>query len=167
MPKNVKSFQLSAQRYGFCIRTTSSHVNTTPSRSLVMHEPVKTGVFLQLALEPAQSTAQWHAKKCVCYCICVGSPSHRNAIVIVKALDVKSHFETARHGIYLLSELHLLFLMTPFCSTANNSYGFTCKAQWQLWHSYLSAMGDCHPSIVVADLVGVKLSLLRQVAVLF
>ena len=39
-----------------------------------------------------------------------------HAHVLVQALNVKLHFEKASERLYLLSDLHLLYLLTPFCS---------------------------------------------------
>jgi len=106
-----------------------------------------------------------------------------------QALSLKAHLARASQRLYLLSDLHLLYLLTPFCSSFANprsatsdaessaqpssgqgqlsrsSSGFSFTAKWQLWNDHLNAIAfDDHPTIATARLIGIQRSVVQQAA---
>eukprot|EP00750_Incisomonas_marina_P011072 INCI16337.1.p1 GENE.INCI16337.1~~INCI16337.1.p1 ORF type:complete len:642 (+),score=110.83 INCI16337.1:153-2078(+) len=124
----------------------------------------------------------------------LGVATLHSAMDCQTALGVKKHFEQASRNLYLLSDLHLLFLLTPFCTndvfsakpTASDTNsqaqlptadhddnsavgkmyrGFICYANWDLWSRRLNAVAsDDDPVLAIARHVGVQRGVLLQAA---
>lgn len=127
----------------------------------------------------------------------LGTATLHCAMDCIKVMRVKRHFEKASQRLFLLSDLHLLYLLTPFCAenacaeqtitqtdslnVKNKNHcqkysnvlehtmsGLTCRTAWSKWNTYLNnIVSDDHPTMKVASLIGIKRSVLQQVVLIF